>query len=230
MDTAPSTQKNLISALRRAAIFVIITVAGCLVLGFSVLYLPENYFLREEEVSRVKDWLPEKYEFPQNMILVSESATTNREAAQTYPDPEAIYKKFESWGREEGYSRRYMSRNRCTTTGPRSIRVGIVRYGSPDGVQEFLDWSEARELAQGGKASATGYGDDGYLLQVMQPGKCSLAHPERRVEIIFQRGDYLGVVELYAAADQNSENDLLKIAGRLAELIDRRIQAEITQP
>jgi hypothetical protein len=56
MEPDSTSPHPLIRALKLAALLASISIVGFALLGFSMLYLPENYFLRDPGSSIGKDW------------------------------------------------------------------------------------------------------------------------------------------------------------------------------
>ena len=219
----------LFKAIRIAIIYVGIALGGFFVLILIALYVPDNFLLRTPASTRLKNWLPDKISFPQDMIYVSESNTTNEEVADDYPDEKELAQYLEDWGREEGYTLLFVSKDRCTSKGPRTIRLGVILHKDSKGARAYLDWLQMRDLARSYKLEDIDIGNYGYVFWEERNSRCSEVEKEIRIEVIFQRNYALGSVAMTYLSGENTEEEILKTAHELANMVDSRILEETTQ-
>lgn len=228
MDSDPNAPSPLLKALRLAALFISLSLVGFVLLGFVALNVPEDWLLRNPESSKVSAWLPPKGDIPAGLILIGEYITTNADVADNYPDRQTMLDRLETWGREESYVKEYMPPERCTQTGPRSIRVSIILHKENAGAQAYLEWLGQKDRDQGYQVQSMEVGEGGYQSWNSQESRCGNGESEQTLEILFRRGHALGGVYL-RAANGNLEEDLFAVALRLAQILDTRIASEIAR-
>jgi hypothetical protein len=226
----PNPQNTpLAKAIRRAALYLAIAVASFFVLGFAALYLPEDMTLDyagSKNRSEVQDWLPGKEVIPPDMILIERYKTTNQESANRYPNRDEMLRWLEGWGRKESYSNLYLSRDRCTPSGPQSIRLSIILHKDETGAQQYLDWLKERDRSTSADFQTLDIGNGGHQFWQVTEDPCS-DKTRKKVEIIFRHNHALGVVGV--AGGWGQDEQLQEIALRLAGSLDDCIRKE-TQP
>lgn len=209
------------NAVKRAALYLTIAGLGFLLLGFIAIYCPENFLLRHTDSSTVKNWLPGKDDIPPGMVLIDRYTTTNEQVAESYPNRDEVLHLVESWGREESYTHVYLSRDRCTTVGPRLIRFSIILHKDEAGAQQYLEWLRERDLARATKYEKLDIGDGGYQFWMDDESSC-YDKSVKTIEVVFCRNNAQGVVAISGTTGQDDQ--LLEAAMRLAKILDENIQ------
>lgn len=211
----------LTKAIKRAALYLAVAIVGFLVLGFSAIYLPENLMLRHTESSEVKDWLPGKDIIPSGMVLIERYKMTNEDVAEGYSNHDEVLRLIEGWGREDGYRNLYLSKDRCTTAGPRLITLSIILHKDEAGAQQYLEWMREMDQTKATEFGNLYVGNGGYQFWLDSESSCP-EKPERQIEIVFRRNYALGTVVI--AGTKRQDDQLLEAAIRLAKVLDENIQ------
>lgn len=211
----------LVKAVKLAALYLTIAIAGFLVLGLGAIYLPENILLRRSADSKLKEWLPGKEVIPPGMILSDIYKTTNEQVAENYPNRKEMLRLLDDWGREESYTNLYFSPDRCTTAGPRSIKLSVILHKDGLGAQQYLEWLRNRDQKKALKIRDYTIGNSGYQVWQMTEGNCAYKE-EKQIDISFRRNNAQGVVSI--TGEDSQSDQLLEIAIRLAKILDENIQ------
>lgn len=219
------TGNPLWKTTRLSLLYCAIALIGFIILGWVALNIPENMLLRQSEKkeSPLKQWMLPSSDIPSDMILISRQTNSNKDIAKQYSDQDEMLKRLSSFGREDGYSQDYASKDRCRVTGPRSIHIALVLHKDGNGVQQYLQWIVNTKL-EAEKLQQIDIGDGGFVTYIRQEGFCFEKYSERVVDVSFRRNKVMGTVSVSGSAQKNQDQELSVLAERLAKNLDSQIQ------
>lgn len=185
-------------AIRLSAVYAGLAAAVFLLLALVVYAVPGQLtYNLDEPVSKGKSWLPdkeivsdalpEKESFSDTLLWAGRFYSTNVDLSQNYADPKAMLERFKAWGRLEGYTHRFISRERCRSVGPRTIRLRIDLYKNDSGAQAFFKWLEENPSDEWDLHHRVDIGDVGYLNQGFKQSFCGEGDSELKLEATFRR-------------------------------------------
>ncbi len=227
--SAPDSPSPIRKVLLRALLLFGVSLVGFTALVPAALYVPENFLLRDSEGSKLAAFMLPSDALPEDMIFVSSSKADNEDVAKNYPDAEEMEQRLDGYGREEGYTRTYVSRDRCKQAGMRSIEFSVVRMKDAAGALPYQEWLRAKNYKEVDNHGPVEIGGGGYQLSGSMDVLCP-PYEESYVAIHFLRDRFLGTAAVYVAKDSVDEEELQELALGLARQLDETIQRKAAAP
>jgi hypothetical protein len=196
----------------------------------AAIYVPENWLGNDGgQYSRTFDLLPEQDILPDDLMQVASFTASNQTVADGSPDPEAMLKRLENWGREISVTRVYMPVERCRTAGVRSLRMSAVKLQNFRGAQAYYEVIRQQDQEEGANPQVVEVGWAGYWFQQAVPSPCLENDQNLLVGVVFMRDNVIGTVYIQAAKARARSGEMLRLALKVARKFDERIMASASQ-
>lgn len=213
--------------MKKAALYASGSIAITLLAGIALvlvaLYVPYDRLLhyKSNDDSALETFLPPTTDMPAEMLLVRKIVSTNEDVARNYDNAEEMQRRLEEeFERVEGFSQRYVSKDRCRLLGPRSLMFSIVEHKSGAGAMRYLAFVKEKDIHQDAKVENYDLGQSGYTAFRLLESYCSNAKTETYAEITWTQENYLITVSMTAAADHNSHEEMIAFLASMTKAIE----------
>lgn len=210
-------------AFRFAALLVALAAILFGALVYIALNVPEDKLVREEVKNAHKAFVEEVSPLPAGLIFIREYASSNQELSVDYSDPQDALVKLNTFERQEGYSRIFAAKDRCTRTGPRYMTLYIDSTNRVEQAGQYYQYVKAENALYTQEMTALEMGDEAYRVFSSMANYCSDSEQEVAAVVAFRRGRYLVTLSLSGAETAYQPEALLEMLLPIAAEIDQRL-------